>query len=410
MPNVLRIVVVDSDPESRSSLRKILGGTPGAVVVGEFGEVRQAMLETPDRRPDLLLIEVPSAAAGRDGDASGETIRKFAEALPEAAILAMGTDVSAETVIKVIRAGAFEFLPRPVERNDLTAALEKITRVRRGPAPNARKTGRVVSAFSTKGGLGVTTVAINLAVCLAEKAPDNTLLIELDTRQSDIATFLDLRPTYSVLDAFENIDRLDESFLRGLLTRHSSGLWVLPGPLRMERTQLNGEQVRAGLEIIRSHFDNVVLDLRHDTSPGTFAGLEASDAIMFLTSLEVSALRSGAAGLAGFRLLGLDPHKIKVVVMREDTGEDVTLKHAREALGVPVYWRTPSDYQAVVSAINSGKPVVTASPRSKFARNLRQLADMLTAAGPGPKGGAPASKRSTSLLGMVWNPKGLPGA
>jgi pilus assembly protein CpaE len=247
-------------------------------------------------------------------------------------------------------------------------------------------------------------------VCLAEKAPDHTLLIELDTRQSDIATFLDLRPTYSVLDAFENIDRLDESFLRGLLTRHSSGLWVLPGPLRMERTQLNGEQVRAGLEIIRSHFDNVVLDLRHDTSPGTFAGLEASDTIMFLTSLEVSALRSGAAGLAGFRLLGLDPHKIKVVVMREDTGEDVTVKHAREALGVPVYWRTPSDYQAVVSAINAGKPVVTASPRSKFARNLRQLADMLTAAGPGPKGGTHASKRSTSLLGMVWNPKSLPGA
>ena len=96
--------------------------------------------------------------------------------------------------------------------------------------------------------------------------------------------------------------------------------------------------------------------------------------------------------------------------MREDTGEDVTLKHAREALGVPVYWRTPSDYQAVVSAINAGKPVVTASPRSKFARNLSQLADTLTAGGPGPKGGAPASKRANSLLGMVWNPKGLPGA
>ena len=154
MPNVLRIVVVDSDPESRSSLRKILGGTPGAVVVGEFGEVRQAMLETPDRRPDLLLIEVPSAAAGRDGDASGETIRKFAEALPEAAILAMGTDVSAETVIKAIRAGAFEFLPRPVERADLTAALEKIPACGGGrhPAPgrpaawSRRSRPRVVSA------------------------------------------------------------------------------------------------------------------------------------------------------------------------------------------------------------------------------------------------------------------------
>jgi pilus assembly protein CpaE len=405
--SVLRIVVVDSDAESRTALRKILGGMPGAVVVGEFGEVRQALLETPGRRPDLVLLEVP---AGREEDMSGGTVRKFVDALPEAAILAMGSGVSAETVIKVIRAGAFEFLSRPVERVDLAEALEKVTRVRRGPAPSVRKTGRVLSVFSTKGGLGVTTVAINLAVCLAERAPDNTLLIELDTRQSDIATFLDVRPTYSVVDAFENIDRLDESFLRGLLTRHASGLWVLPGPLRMERTQLNGEQVRAGLEIIRSHFDNVVLDLRHDTSPGTFAGLEASDTIVFLTSLEVSALRSGAAGLAGFRLLGLDPHKVKVVVMREDTGEDVTLKHAREALGVPVYWRTPSDYQTVVSAINTGKPVVTAAPRSKFARNVRQLADMLGGGAPGAKGASVSKKRAGSLLGMVWNPKGITGA
>ena len=298
-----------------------------------------------------------------------------------------------------------------MERGDLTAALEKLTRVRGDRRPAPGRPAAWSSAFSTKGGLGVTTVAINLAVCLAEKAPDNTLLIELDTRQSDIATFLDLRPTYSVLDAFENIDRLDESFLRGLLARHSSGLWVLPGPLRMERAQLNGEQVRPGSRssartsttwCSTSGTTSIAGDDSRRSRPPTPS--------LFLTSLEVSALRSGAAGLAAFRLLGLDPHKIKVVVMREDTGEDVTLKHAREALGVPVYWRTPSDYQAVVSAINAGKPVVTASPRSKFARNLRQLADMLTAAGPGPKGGAPASKRSTSLLGMVWNPKSLPGA
>ena len=195
----------------------------------------------------------------------------------------------------------------------------------------------MVSAFSTKGGLGVTTVAINLAVCLAERAPDNTLLIELDTRQSDIATFLDLRPTYSVLDAFENIDRLDESFLRGLLTRHSSGLWVLPGPLRMERTQLNGDQVRAGLEIIRSHFDHVVLDLRHDTSSGHHRGARG------LRHDPVPHQPRGigpAVGRGRARRLppcsGSIPSKIKMVVMREDTGEDVTFKHAREALGVPV--------------------------------------------------------------------------
>jgi pilus assembly protein CpaE len=229
----------------------------------------------------------------------------------------------------------------------------------------------------------------------------------LDTRQSDIATFLDLRATYSVLDAFENLHRMDESFLQGLLVKHGKGLWVLPGPPRMERAQLNAEQVHAGLEMIRAHFEHIVLDLRHDMDPGTIAGLEASDTILFLTSLNVSALRSGAAGLAAFRHLGMDLQKVKIVVMREDTGEDVTLKHAREALGLPIYWKTPSDYQAVVSAINSGHPVVTASPRSKIAKNLRQLAEMLPG-GPGAPG-EPSGKRSTSLLRLVWTPKGLPG-
>jgi Flp pilus assembly CpaE family ATPase len=91
----------------------------------------------------------------------------------------------------------------------------------------------------------------------------------------------------------------------------------------------------------------------------------------------VSALRSGAVGLATFGHLGVDLAKVRVVVMREGTGEDVTVKHARETLGMPIYWKTPSDYPPVVTAINSGEPVVTASSRSKIGKNLRQLSDML---------------------------------
>jgi pilus assembly protein CpaE len=260
--------------------------------------------------------------------------------------------------------------------------------------------------FSTKGGLGVTTLATNLAVCLAERSPGSTILIDLDTRQSDVATFLNLRATYSVLDAIENLDRLDESFLYGLLVKHSSGLLVLPGPTRIERTQFSAEQVQAALEIIRSHFDHVVLDLRHDFDPGTIAALEASSTILYLTSLTVSALRSGSAGLAALRHLGLNLQRVKVVVMREGTGEDVTLKHAQEALGLPVYWRTPSDYSTVVSSINSGQPVVTAAPRSKIARNLRELAGGLHRPGSPSRSGA---ARSSSLMRLVWTPKGIAG-
>jgi pilus assembly protein CpaE len=400
---MLRIVIVDSDTDSRAALRRVLGATPSVVVVGEYSEPDRALLEAPERRPDILILEVP-AQLGRDG-APG-LVEQVAKTLPETALVVTGGDVSGELVLRVLRAGAMEYLGRPVDRADLEAALEKVSRVRRTAAP-ARRMGRTVSVYSPKGGVGVTTVAINLAVCLAERS-DRTLLMELDTRNSDLATFLDLRPTYSVLDAFENIERLDESFLRGILVRHASGLWVLPGPQRMERTPIQAEWVRAGLEIVRSHFDHIVLDLRHDMDPGTIAALEASDLILFLTTLNVSALRSGNAALAAFRHLGIDLQRVKVVVMREDTGEDVTVKHARETLGLPVYWKTPSDYPEVIASINGGRPVVTASPKSKIAKNLRTLAELIA------EGGTPAKsapRRAASLLGrMVWTPKGLPGA
>jgi pilus assembly protein CpaE len=324
---------------------------------------------------------------------------------PDAAVFATGTDISADLVIDAIRAGAVEFLRRPVQRTDLEAALEKLLRLRRASPPPARA-GRITSVFSTKGGLGVTTLATNLAVCLAERAPERTILIDLDTRQSDVATFLNLRYTYSVLDALESLERLDDSLLQGLLVKHPSGLMVLPGPTRIERGQLPAEQVQGALEIIRSHFAHVVLDLRHDFDPGTIAALEASDSILYLTSLTVSALRSGSAGLAAFRHLDLNLQRVKVVVMRDGTGEDVTLKHAQEALGVPIYWRTPSDYPTVVSAINGGQPVVTAASRSKIARNLRELAAGLYRPATPARSGA---VRAPSFMRLAWNPKSIQG-
>jgi pilus assembly protein CpaE len=405
MTSTLRTIIVGGEAESASLLKGLLAATSAVLVVGEFKRLSQALHEGPARRPDLVIVELAAdEAAGPDGSPA-KVVEALARAFPEATVFATGSSVSADFVIQAIRAGAVEFLRRPVQRDDLAAALEKRLRLHRGSQPPARA-GRITSVFSTKGGLGVTTLATNLAVCLAERAPGSTILIDLDTRQSDTATFLNLRQTYSVLDALENLERLDESLLHGLVVKHASGLLVLPGPTRVERSQFPAERVQTALEIIRSHFAHVVLDLRHDFDPGTIAALEASDTILYLTSLTVSALRSGSAGLAALRHLGLNLQRVKIVVMRAGTGEDVTLKHAQEALGVPIYWRTPSDYATVVSSINSGQPVVTAAPRSKIAKNLRELAGGLYRPGSPSRSGA---ARSPSLMRLVWNPKAISG-
>ena len=403
--SVLRTVVVDSDPDVRASIRRALAGVPLVAVVDEYDDASAAALKAPASRPDVMIVEVPIDPA--QGEAwSATAIERLARRLPETAIVATAQNGAAEFVVQILRAGAMELVRRPIDPRELVGALDKLARFRGRQAQ--RQPGRVTAVFSAKGGLGATTLAVNLAVCLTEAAKTkSTLLVELDTRQSDVVTFLDLHPRYSILDVFESLDRMDESLLQGLIVKHASGLSVLPGPSRIERAYLGAEQVQAGIELLREHFDHVVLDLRHDVEPGTIAALEGADTVLFLTSLNVSALRSGAATLAAFRHLGLDLRKLKVVVMRDGTGEDVTVKHAREMLGLPVYWKTPSEYAPVVASINSGRPVVTESPRSKFARNVRQLSDLLS--GDGRSSAPSTARRSASLLAS-WPIKHLSGA
>ena len=402
----LRTVIVDSDAAARAAIRHALASLPSVTIVGEYADTTEAVHRAGPARPEVIIVEVQVDAAQGDGS-SVAAIERLARQLPETAIVATTDNTAAEFVVQIIRAGAMELVRRPVQGRELVAALEKLARFR--GRPGHRRRGRVTAVFSARGGLGATTLAVNLAVSLAERTPNkSTLLVEVDTRHSDVVTFLDLSPRYSILDVFDSMDRMDESLLQGLMTKHQSGLSVLPGPARLERGYLGGEQVQAGVDLLRGHFDHIVLDLRHDFDAGTIGALEAADTLLFLTSLNVSALRSGAAALAAFRHLGLDAGKVKVIIMRDGTGEDVTVKHAREVLGVPLYWKTPNEYAPIVASINSGQPVVTVAPRSKFARSVRELADAL--AGDARPAAPSAARRSVSLLASAWPIKHLSGA
>ncbi len=392
---LLRVLMMDTDTASRRQLRRHLEGMGQVVVVGEAHDPAEAILAV-KKGADIAIIEVPGGA--------GETqaldcIAQLLRLMPGISVMASGPDGSADLVIRAIRAGAVEFLRRPVSHDDLAAAIEKIRRLRKGSsAGTERKAGRITSVYATKGGLGATTLAANLAVCLAKKALGTVIAVDLDLRQGGIGTLLNLQPTYSVLDAFGQTDRLDEAFLRGLLVRHACGLNVLAAPPAIERSRFTPEQVREGLDVIRSHFTHVVLDLPHDLDPGTIAALEESAEVLYLVGLNVPAVRAASAGLLALRHLGIDHRKLKVVVSRADAQEEVSLRQAREALGMPVFWRIPNDYPTVLSSINEGTPFVLSAPRTEITRSLRQLSDKLN---HGPEVMGKIKEDSSSLLRRV---------
>ena len=387
---MLKVVLVDSDSESRAALRRMLIQAH-ATVVAEYETISEALVSAASHRPDLAVIEVSDDEAAAD-TATVRAIERLARTLPDTTILATGPIHSAEFVIQVMRAGAMEYLRRPVEPNDVSTALAKIARARRGATP-ATRSSHITGVFSSSGGVGVTTLAIALAMAMAENSAKRVLLLELDTRPSDIMTFLDIRPPYSVADALHNIDRMDESFIQGLVVKYDNGLFVLTAPPRHEPEPLNAERVQMMLEILRSHFDHIVIDCRHDYDGGTLTALDACDTVLLLAAPNVASIRSGAAAIAAFRQAGIEMPKVKVVISRERTGVDVDTKHVKETLGLPIFWATPNDYASTVSAINHGRPLMSGAPRSKLMANVRGLAEKLSTTGKPSK-----ARQGKSLL------------
>src|SRR6266508_2145892 len=164
-PSILRTVIVDSDPEVRASIRHTVAAVPSVAIVGEYADATDAALKAPTSRPDLMIVEVPIDPA--KGDAwSAAAVERLARRLPDTAILATTENASAEFVVQILRAGAMEFVRRPVEPREMVVALEKLARLRGRPVQ--RQPGRVTAVFSAKGGLGATTLAVNLGVCFAE--------------------------------------------------------------------------------------------------------------------------------------------------------------------------------------------------------------------------------------------------
>jgi pilus assembly protein CpaE len=377
---LLRVWIVERDPAVRRHLRMHLEMLATVQVIGEASDPRD-LGDMGSGRPDTVFVGIP------EGPGAPEVLTALARMrrqLPAVPVIATGAGNSADLVIQALRAGAVEFVRQPCSKEDLAAAIDKVGRLRSVAQTPHAEPGRVTAVFSLKGGLGQTTLATNLAVCLAAQAKRSVVLADFDIRQGGVATALGLTSIYSTLDAFAQTERLDEAFLRGLLVPHPSGVLVLPAPGDIPQGHFDPDQVRSGLEIVRGYFKHVILDLPHDVEPGTVAALEFAEEILYVVGLNVPALRAGAAGVAALRQLGIASWKFKVVVARANARDEVNLKAAREALGLPIFWCIPNDYPTVAGSLNEGQPLVLTAPRSEVARSLHHLSEQLV------RGGRPA--------------------
>jgi pilus assembly protein CpaE len=281
-------------------------------------------------------------------------------------------------MLEAMRAGVTECLTEPLNRADLEAAISRVVAQR----PMGVKAGQVFAFLGAKGGVGTTTVAVNIAAALAQIYPNETLLMDLHLTNGDASVFLGAEAPFSVVDALDNTHRLDEAFFRTLVIRTKSGVDLLASSARAVAAPVDIRRLRGLVEFAASHYRFVVLDVPRSDAAVVDA-LEAAARIVIVVNQELATVRNASRVTTALRRR-YGEKKVSVVVGRSDRLAEIGCEDVERAVGGDVKQTFPSDYRLAQHALNKGRPIsldnhneLSASFR-KFARQLAGTPDERT--------------------------------
>ena len=329
------------------------------------------------RRPDLVLYEL-----GDDTERDFQVLQSLmnSDALGEVFLTSDRTD--SQLLLKAMRMGVKEFLLQPLNEQDVRQALAgfKVRSQQASGHTVPGKLGRIISIMGSKGGVGTTTVAVNLAVSLAEtKAKQSVALVDLNAVVGEIPLFLAVRPSYHWGEIMQNIGRLDSAFLMNIMVRHGSGLYVLPSP-----SKLNGypvatpDTMQRVLNVLRDMFDVVVIDGGQSMDNAYLKVIEMSDALLIISILSLPCLHNTHNLLRSLKGLSILPEdRMRVVINRYLKKSDVSIPEAEESIKQEIFWSIPNDYKATMSAINQGKPLSQVVSKAPVTRSISEMANYL---------------------------------
>jgi pilus assembly protein CpaE len=330
--------------------------------------------------PDVFVIDL----RGQPGIPADLAV--FRRRYPRSGIVIVVPQLEPAMMLDAIRAGVNEVVPEPVSSASLTAAVERVLGLQ---APQVEQ-GKVLAFLGAKGGVGTTTLAVNVAAALASEPGATVLVADLHiTGHGDAALFLGVEPRFSIVDAIENVHRLDSALLHSLVARAKSGMDVLASPDRPSLRAPEGQHMRILLDRLSANYQYVVLDLPR-TDLGIIDAIEPVTAITLVVNQELPTVRR-AAQVATLLRQRYGKDRVGAVVSRYDARAEIGQDDIERVVGLPVWSVLPSDYRRAVAAANVGRPLVR-DGSSRLATSIlqfaRKLADM--SGKPAPVKRAPA--------------------
>jgi pilus assembly protein CpaE len=346
----------------------MLESIPGVKVTSQSSDPQGFIDQNQSSPPDVVLVEV-----------SGENkiplwMEKLVQGLPQTQILVCSDNREPDFILQVMHAGIRELLPLPLSETDLEAALNRIwmTRGRLKPVEKSKQ-GKILVVTGHKGGVGSTTIALNLAVALSDLAAERVALIDLGRPFPDVGHLLDQESRYSLADLMDNPSNFDKSFVQTIMQPYDTKLAILhgiPGFIDQEGLEEIFDRL---FPILRDMYKYVVIDLSHWVDEFFVRVCTEADMVLILTQFTIPDIKNLGILFPMLREWQLEKRKIKIVVNRHISQHVVQLGDLDRIIQHPVFHTLPSDYFSLMKAIDRGTILANAAPRSKLWNSIHKL-------------------------------------
>lgn len=374
MTNQIPTIIIDTESQSVEVLKLYLNELNYIHVTDEFDDLVEGYNAVLETRPSIVFVDISQKT-----ELALDIISKIATNHKTCKIVVTSSNYSTDTIIKAMRAGAREFLPKPVIKDELKISLDKIKDQIAGFHSENKKC-RVITTFSNKGGIGKTAIATNLALELANITKEKVALVDLNLQLGDITTFLDVNPSFDISYVIQNLSRIDETFLLSTLEKYKdTSLYILADPPYLEQAEdITAEQIGTLFDVLKQAFSYIVVDASANFDGKTITALDHSDLILLISIVNLPAVRNCQRCLDLFERLGYEREKTKIVVNRYMENDEIKIEDVEDVLGRKIYWKIPNNYFTIMSAINKGIPVGHINAESNVSQSFRELAAMLS--------------------------------
>ena len=385
--NRISCLIIETDQEAIRQI-DILGKRIGSIEVRWKTHSVQTGIDIIRKHgPEMVIVGL-----GPTPEPAIESISTMAKDFPFLYLVALSDRTDSDLILRTIRAGAHDYLCKPVKEIDLRAAAEKASKLKATRKEPVGRGGKILSVFSNKGGNGTTTIASNLADALVRLTGKKVAVVDLVLSHGDVTMFFNVNSTYSILDLAKNAEKADYDFLHTLLVRHPSGVYVLADPPTIEDgEQISAAQVRDVLSTLRSMFDYIVIDTPHQFDERTLTALEMSDIVLLASLLNLPSLKNTQKCLELFGRIGLRDERVRLLLSRYLPNDEIPKESIEGIMNTPVFFSVPNDYPTVISSINRGKLLSEVAPDKEVTKSFDRMAELLE--GPGPKKATPEKKK-----------------